>query len=226
MSRLSRRDRRASILEAARKALAKRGFLATRAEDIAQAAGVSAALLFRYFPTLRAIQGAVLARELERPALPATVITSGTSPRAALRAVADALGGSVDRDHDGLRLALFASLTDLPASTGLLRRYVVGVERPLAELLGSWRSRGWIAAELDSNGLARMISHALLFEAVTGILLDPGWRAEGFKRAIDGVVILLGLAEELEPEILLTVPQRPNPERTPFLRGVGTSAEA
>jgi len=64
--RLAHADRRDSILEAATSAFAARGFDGSRTLEIAQAAGVSEALLYRHFPSKEALYQAVLERMLEQ----------------------------------------------------------------------------------------------------------------------------------------------------------------
>lgn len=63
--RLAHADRRTSILEAATTAFAARGFDGARTLEIAEAAGVSEALLYRHFPSKQALYDAVLERLIE-----------------------------------------------------------------------------------------------------------------------------------------------------------------
>jgi TetR/AcrR family transcriptional regulator len=64
-TRLASADRRESILAAATHAFAAEGFGGARTQQIARAAGVSEALLFRHFPTKAALYEAVHARLIE-----------------------------------------------------------------------------------------------------------------------------------------------------------------
>jgi len=63
--RLASADRRESILAAATHAFAAEGFGGARTQQIARAAGVSEALLFRHFPSKAALYEAVHARLIE-----------------------------------------------------------------------------------------------------------------------------------------------------------------
>ncbi|MFO0689062.1 MAG: TetR/AcrR family transcriptional regulator [Myxococcota bacterium] len=63
--RLKHADRRSSILEAATAAFAAKGFEGARTLEIAEAAGVSEALVFRHFPSKQALYDAVLERLTE-----------------------------------------------------------------------------------------------------------------------------------------------------------------
>jgi AcrR family transcriptional regulator len=59
----SSRTRQASLITAATSLFAARGFRGTTTKEIAKAAGVSEALLFKYFPTKRALYAAILAEK-------------------------------------------------------------------------------------------------------------------------------------------------------------------
>jgi AcrR family transcriptional regulator len=63
--RLAHADRRTSILEAATTAFAAKGYEGARTLEIAEAADVSEALLYRHFPSKQALYEAVLARLTE-----------------------------------------------------------------------------------------------------------------------------------------------------------------
>lgn len=60
-TRASGQKRRAGLIEAAASLFATDGFKGTTTRQIAKAAGVSEALLFKYFPTKRALYAAILA---------------------------------------------------------------------------------------------------------------------------------------------------------------------
>jgi AcrR family transcriptional regulator len=58
-ARLSADERRKAILEAVRRLFADKGFHGTTTRELAQAAGVSEALLFKHFPNKEALYGAM-----------------------------------------------------------------------------------------------------------------------------------------------------------------------
>ena len=62
--RPSGRERQASLIAAAASLFAARGFNGTTTKEIAKAAGVSEALVFKYFPTKRALYAAILAEKV------------------------------------------------------------------------------------------------------------------------------------------------------------------
>src|SRR5215471_3121882 len=53
--RLSSEERRAAIIKAVRRTFAEKGFHGTTTRELAEAAGVSEALLFKHFPTKEAL---------------------------------------------------------------------------------------------------------------------------------------------------------------------------
>jgi AcrR family transcriptional regulator len=65
----SSRARQADLIAAATSLFAARGFRGTTTKEIAKAAGVSEALLFKYFPTKRALYAAILAEKANLTAL-------------------------------------------------------------------------------------------------------------------------------------------------------------
>ncbi len=71
--RSSAQDRQASLIGAAAALFAAKGFSGTTTKDIAKAAGVSEALLYKHFPTKRALYGAILAEKAQYSELRAAV---------------------------------------------------------------------------------------------------------------------------------------------------------
>src|SRR3954471_1356725 len=59
-ARLSADERRAAIIHAVRRLFADKGFHGTTTRELAAAAGVSEALLFKHFPTKEALYSAML----------------------------------------------------------------------------------------------------------------------------------------------------------------------
>src|ERR1700716_305388 len=58
-SKLSGEERRAAIIKAVRRAFAEKGFHGTTTRELAEAAGVSEALLFKHFPNKEALYAAM-----------------------------------------------------------------------------------------------------------------------------------------------------------------------
>jgi AcrR family transcriptional regulator len=64
LSRQSSQERQASLIQAATTLFAKKGFNGTTTKEIARAAGISEALVFKHFPTKRALYAAILAEKV------------------------------------------------------------------------------------------------------------------------------------------------------------------
>ena len=69
----SAQERQVSIIAAAASLFAAKGFNGTTTREIAKTAGISEALLFRYFPTKRALYAAILAEKSQLSQLMASV---------------------------------------------------------------------------------------------------------------------------------------------------------
>ena len=69
----SARERQASIIAAAAALFAQKGFSGTTTREIAKTAGISEALLFKYFPTKRVLYAAILAEKVQLSQLMASV---------------------------------------------------------------------------------------------------------------------------------------------------------
>ncbi len=63
--KISGKERRASIIRAARTVFVEKGFSATTTRHLAAAAGVSEALLFKHFPSKGALYSAILTNAFE-----------------------------------------------------------------------------------------------------------------------------------------------------------------
>jgi AcrR family transcriptional regulator len=71
--RANGQERQASIIAAAAALFASKGFKGTTTREIAKQAGISEALLFKHFPTKRALYGAILAEKASLSELLAAV---------------------------------------------------------------------------------------------------------------------------------------------------------
>ena len=67
------RDRQATLIASAAALFAAKGFKGTTTKEIARAAGISEALVFKYFPTKRALYAAILAEKAPLSELLSTV---------------------------------------------------------------------------------------------------------------------------------------------------------
>ncbi|TLY14853.1 MAG: TetR/AcrR family transcriptional regulator [Nitrospirae bacterium] len=109
--RSSGQERQASIITAAASLFAAKGFQGTTTREIAKTAGISEALVFKHFPTKRALYAAILAEKASFSELLATVEESARK-RDDMRVFAMIAGYRIRRATDPtmLRLLLFSAL--------------------------------------------------------------------------------------------------------------------
>jgi AcrR family transcriptional regulator len=107
----SARERQASIIAAAATLFAQKGFNGTTTREIAKTAGISEALLFRYFPTKRALYAAIIAARSQLSQLLASV-EEAAEKRDDVRVFTLIAGFRIHRGADPslLRLLLFSAL--------------------------------------------------------------------------------------------------------------------
>jgi AcrR family transcriptional regulator len=176
--RLRRAERREQILAAATQAFARSGSAATSLDDIATAAGISRAILYRHFDSKNDLYRAVLDRACTRLAS-----AVGTSDFTA--ASIDALVGAAAADPDGFRL-LFRHAAREPEFRAEMDRFrTVMVAIAQRELAGVIPDSSWAA-------WAARLAPAVAVEAVMA-WLDAGQpdrehAAERIGRALDGII--------------------------------------
>src|SRR5438445_6444089 len=104
-------ERQASIIAAAASLFAQKGFNGTTTREIAKTAGISEALLFKYFPTKRALYAAIIAAKSQLSQLMAS-IEEAADKRDDVRVFTLIAGFRIHRGSDPslLRLLLFSAL--------------------------------------------------------------------------------------------------------------------
>ena len=111
MHKSSGRERQASIITAAASLFAKNGFNGTTTREIARTAGISEALLFKHFPTKRALYAAIIAAKSQLSQLMAS-IEEAAEKRDDVQVFTLIAGFRIHRGADPslLRLLLFSAL--------------------------------------------------------------------------------------------------------------------
>src|SRR5688500_11121535 len=138
-SRLSTADRKESIVAAATRCFAERGFEGTTTRMLARAAGVSEGLIFRHFPTKKSLYRAIIARRIaEGPAgmMPAEA-AERNDDRAVLSSIASTLIARVSRDPSFMRLMFYSALEGAP----LARMFYQARVRRVRSFLASYLER-------------------------------------------------------------------------------------
>src|SRR5262245_21499831 len=127
--RLPGAQRRERILRASIRCFARRGFAGTSTRELASAAGISEAMLFKHFPGKDALYRAILARKIEESeaAMPLGDLSrSVEAPRRFLARIADYLLRRVDSDPSFLRLFLYSALEGHPLARAFDRARAPG----------------------------------------------------------------------------------------------------
>lgn len=109
--RFSRSERQASIIAAAAALFAENGFKGTTTRKIAKTAGISEALLFKYFPTKQGLYAAILAEKAPISHL-LEVVKDAAKKRDDVRVFTLIASYRIHRDSDPtlMRLLLFSAL--------------------------------------------------------------------------------------------------------------------
>ena len=149
MKHLPHLERRAKIVRGAMAAFARSGFRGTRSRDLARAAGVSEALIFRHFPSKRALQKAIIEERL-RQSGPFLSREIREAPLAvALPAVAARVIQLSERDPDFMRLLYYSGLEREPLAPMFFRRRVTKSISEVSGLIRTWIRRGWVRKSVD-----------------------------------------------------------------------------
>ncbi|MFM8552240.1 MAG: TetR/AcrR family transcriptional regulator [Nitrospiraceae bacterium] len=159
--RPSAQERQVSIIAAAASMFAANGFKGTTTRAIAKAAGISEALLFKYFPTKRALYAAILKEKVSISELLATV-EDAAKKRDDERVFSLIAGHRIRRGADPtlLRLLLFSALEGHELSAMFFRTQ----HRVFYDYLA-----GYIAQRIK-EGAFRQVDPMLAAKAFTGML--------------------------------------------------------
>lgn len=151
MKHLSREERRRSIVLGAMQAFAQSGFRGTRSRDLAKAAGVSEALLFKHFPNKRSIQIAIIEERLRQTGTFITPELKEAPVGEALEAIASRILRDSERDPAFMRLLYFAGLEGEPLAPVFFKRRVAANIDEVAGLFRHWARRGRVRKSVDSR---------------------------------------------------------------------------
>ena len=136
-TRMTADERRADVLRVAVRCFAAGGYAGTSTEDVAKAAGISQAYLFRLWPTKKALFLALVQQGFGRVRESFVAAAEGTSGDDALAAMGEAYGELL-RDRDELLLQMHAYVAcDDPEIGEVTRREFGRLWREVAVLSGA-----------------------------------------------------------------------------------------
>ena len=151
MKHLSHAERRKRIVRGAMEAFATSGFKGTRSRDLARAAGVSEALIFKHFPNKRAIQKAIIEERIRQTGEFLSSELKEAPLEQALAAIAARVFELSERDPHFMRLLYFAGLEGEPLAPMFFKRRVAGSIGEVANLFRLWARRGWVRKSVDAR---------------------------------------------------------------------------
>jgi AcrR family transcriptional regulator len=161
------RARRRQILDAAATCFAREGFHRTSMQDIVRESGISAGLVYRYFAGKDDMIVAIVTEWHEqRQALIESDQAATTTYLDLLRSLGTA------QARDGLRLGVqvWAEAVRTPQIRDLVRAGVDGPRATVADMIRQAQGGGELPADLDPDGLAR-----ILVAIYQGLMLQTVW---------------------------------------------------
>jgi TetR/AcrR family transcriptional regulator len=179
-ARMSAPDRRAQLLDAALNLFSEKGFDGVTTKEIAGAAGVTEAIIFRHFPTKQALYQAVLESELGGQDLrkwlaEAKLCMDRNDDAGLFRIIASAIIEGYRNDPRMERVMLFAALQGNAQALEHYRNFCL----PLYDLLRDYivrRQREGALADYDPGAILSAIAGmAQRYAMSTGMF---GFRAE------------------------------------------------
>ena len=191
--RLKGEQRRELILKAARRVFAEHGFRGTTTRALAEAAGVSEALLFQHFPSKEALYAAMLATFTQPPDVsPFRELMALAPSTATLVRIVHAFYGShieqqdeMAEDYKGtLARLMFRSMTeDGEFARSYLRAVPSRLARGIAQCIRAAIDAGDLVAAPVSPDLAGWLTHHLAIMLMLNHLATPPSLDYGMPRA-------------------------------------------
>jgi TetR/AcrR family transcriptional regulator len=159
-------ERRTQIAKAATRLFAKYGFSGVTTRQIADAAGVNEALLYRHFPNKEALYTEIIKRKIEEQGGfldPAKL--GGEDDREIMKYIITAFIDQISGDKNFMRLMLFSGLEDHRLSTEFLGRRIGDVMPQIARYFERRMESGAfcrIDPRIAMRALVGMVIHYIL----------------------------------------------------------------
>jgi len=172
--RLSAEERRRQIVEAAVELFSRKGFRGTRTREIAEAAGISEAMIFKHFATKRELYSAIIEAKsaTEELLASAAAAASHNDDAGVLRAVGLKMIEQTEADPSLMRLLLFSALEGHELSDIFFESRVKRLHEFLSDYIQKridgkqFRS---VNALVAARGFIGMVVHYLLIHELFGI---------------------------------------------------------
>jgi len=184
--RMSAPERREGILRAAREEFARHGFHGAGTAAIARAAGCSEAVIYRHFPSKKALLAAVLEAEVWGEPAGAGEHPLRGDPSAGLPALLEARLADPDTATAARMVLLAISLSDDPEIGPTVLRAFGTVRERLRAAIGAAQAGGRMRSDVDPE-LLTWLWHGLAFVAIVRRSISDDGAA---MRAVDAARVL------------------------------------
>jgi len=199
-----RRETRERIFRAALRLFAQRGFLATKIEDITEAADVGKGTFFNYFPSKEHLLVAFAEMQLGKAQAVVGQFPGGASYHELMQRLLPVIAEEPGHSADLVRSILAAALLNTPARRVMRRNFLRRFLPFQTALLSAGQRRGEIRADREAQELARHVLRNFLgtlflwalapqkglaagltsnFELLWGTLQSPNTRSHREKHA-------------------------------------------
>lgn len=178
-ARMRAAERREQILAASQALFASRGFSATKTRDVARAAGVSEAMVFKHFPDKQGLYRALIERKIAEAetALPlAGVAGSRESPEVFFGRIASTILERIERDPSFLRLLLFSALEGHPLAAEFDKARAAGFRSAIEEYVKRLERTGALRRMDPAFASRSFMALVAWFAVARSIFREPGSR--------------------------------------------------
>jgi len=199
--RLTGAERRDRILTTSLALFAKRGFAATKTKDIARAAGVSEAMVFKLFPDKEALYRALIERRIADAELVlplAELAASRETPERYFGRIASLLMARVEDDPSFMRLLLFSALEDHPLSAEFDAARAAGLRRSIESYLVRRQRTGDLRRVNPQFASRAFMGLVVSFVQARTLFREPGSRRFSRETLVRELVALF--LEGMRPE--------------------------
>jgi len=176
-SRMAAEDRRQQILEVAVKLFSQKGFRGTTTKEIALAAGVNEAIIFRHFTTKSDLYAAIIDGKAGSANVKAVqnaikeAVDSGGDDRKLFESVAFHLLEFHEHDDTAMRLLLYSALEGHELAEMIFRNHISKAQRQLADYV----------KRRISEGAFRRVDPGLAVRGFLGMIINHVMHKKFFK---------------------------------------------
>ena len=173
--RLAANVRREQLLSAAMRLFALQGFDGTTTRDIAHAAGINEAIIFRHFASKEDLYWAVVASRIKAAGRHEKIrayLASDLSEREVLAGIAESFLDRNDEDADLTRLLLFSALRSSKLAEKFFHTYMAGTHELLAGFIRQRVEAGHfrdVDPVIGARAFLGMISSHILLHELFGV---------------------------------------------------------